>query len=50
MALTLGIDIGSTTAKAVLFSDGAVIFEKYERGIFQPSAKNAENLCSSCFL
>ncbi len=31
MALTLGIDIGSTTAKAVLFSDGAVIFEKYER-------------------
>ncbi len=31
MALTLGIDIGSTTAKAVLFSDGEILFEQYER-------------------
>ena len=29
--LTLGIDIGSTTAKIVVVDRGAVLFEKYQR-------------------
>ena len=33
--LTLGIDIGSTTAKLVLIDDGEVAYEKYERHFSQ---------------
>lgn len=39
---TLGIDIGSTTAKAVLFQDGAVVFEKYERHYSRVREKTRE--------
>ncbi|MBQ7384499.1 MAG: 2-hydroxyglutaryl-CoA dehydratase, partial [Clostridia bacterium] len=41
---SLGIDIGSTTAKVVLTRDGAVVFEKYERHMSQVRQKTLELL------
>ena len=40
--LTLGIDIGSTTAKVVLIDDGEVVYEKYERHFSQVRQKTIE--------
>ena len=40
--LTLGIDIGSTTAKLVLIDDGEVVYEKYERHFSQVWQKTIE--------
>ena len=40
--LTLGIDIGSTTAKLVLIDDGEVAYEKYERHFSQVRQKTIE--------
>ena len=40
--LTLGIDIGSTTAKVVLIDDGNVIYEKYSRHFSQVRQKTIE--------
>ena len=40
--LTLGIDIGSTTAKLVLIDDGEAIYEKYERHFSQVRQKTIE--------
>ena len=40
--LTLGIDIGSTTAKLVLIDDGEVVYEKYERHFSQVRQKTIE--------
>ena len=34
-SLTLGIDIGSTTAKVVLVEDGQILYEKYQRHFSQ---------------
>ena len=42
---SLGIDIGSTTVKTVLFEDERVIYEKYERHMSQVRAKTLEMLC-----
>ena len=42
--LSLGIDIGSTTAKIVLIDDGKVIYEKYERHFSQVRKKVLEML------
>ena len=39
---TLGIDIGSTTAKIVLIEDGKLVYEKYERHFSQVRSKTAE--------
>ena len=41
---SLGIDIGSTTAKIVLTRDGEVLFEKYERHMSQVRVKTLELL------
>ncbi len=41
---TLGIDIGSTTAKAVLIRDGVVIFKAYERHFSMVREKTMELL------
>ena len=30
--VSVGIDIGSTTAKLVVFSDGEIVYQRYERG------------------
>ena len=43
-SLSLGIDIGSTTAKLVLIDDGEVIYEKYERHFSQVRQKTTEML------
>ena len=43
-ALTLGIDIGSTTAKAVLRRGGEILFEKYERHFSQVREKTVSLL------
>ena len=40
--LTLGVDIGSTTAKVVLIDNGEVIYEKYERHLSQVRQKTLE--------
>ena len=40
--LSLGIDIGSTTAKVVLIDDGRVIYEKYSRHFSQVRQKTIE--------
>jgi len=40
--LTMGIDIGSTTAKVVLIDDGHVIYEKYSRHFSQVRQKTIE--------
>ena len=42
---SLGIDIGSTTVKTVLFEGENVIYEKYERHMSQVRAKTLEMLC-----
>ena len=42
--LTLGIDIGSTTAKIVVVDRGAVLFEKYQRHFSQVRQKTLELL------
>ena len=42
--LSLGIDIGSTTAKIVLIENGKIIYEKYERHFSQVRAKVLEML------
>ncbi len=44
MHYSLGIDIGSTTAKTVLFADGNIIFERYERHYSQVREKLIELL------
>jgi len=41
---SLGIDIGSTTAKIVLTENGKVLFEKYERHLSRVRAKTLELL------
>ena len=43
-SLTLGIDIGSTTAKAVLVEDGHIIYENYQRHFSQVRQKTLELL------
>ena len=40
--LSLGIDIGSTTAKVVLIDDGTVVYEKYSRHFSQVRQKTIE--------
>lgn len=45
--LSLGIDIGSTTVKAVLRRDGDIIFSEYTRHYSQPLGKTRELLCRS---
>ncbi len=40
--LSLGIDIGSTTAKVVLIDDGKVVYEKYSRHFSQVRQKTIE--------
>ncbi len=42
--LSLGIDIGSTTAKAVLVEDGRILYEKYQRHFSQVRQKTLELL------
>ena len=42
--LTLGIDIGSTTAKIVVVEDGSVLYEKYQRHFSQVRQKTLELL------
>ncbi|MBD5162702.1 MAG: 2-hydroxyglutaryl-CoA dehydratase [Oscillibacter sp.] len=42
--LTLGIDIGSTTAKLVVVEDGRILFEKYQRHFSQVRQKTLELL------
>ena len=42
--LSLGIDIGSTTAKIVIARGGRVIYEKYERHFSKVRAKLLEML------
>ena len=42
--LTLGIDIGSTTAKIVVVEDGSILFEKYQRHFSQVRQKTLELL------
>ena len=42
--LTLGIDIGSTTAKAVLLEGDTILFQTYERHFSQVRAKTLEIL------
>ena len=43
-SLSLGIDIGSTTAKVVLVDDHRVLYEKYERHLSQVRQKTLEML------
>ena len=42
MAVTLGIDVGSTTAKIVVVRDGKVEYERYERHFSQVRQKTLE--------
>lgn len=44
IALSLGIDIGSTTAKVVLTENGNIIYQKYERHMSQVREKALELL------
>ncbi len=44
MQYSLGIDIGSTTVKTVLFENGKAIYEKYERHMSQVRAKTLSML------
>jgi len=44
MSLTLGIDVGSTTVKAVLMEDGNILFSHYERHLSMVREKTAEIL------
>ena len=41
---TVGIDIGSTTAKLVIVEDGKVLYQKYERHYSQVRQKTVEML------
>ncbi len=45
--LTLGIDIGSTTAKIVVVEDGTILFEKYQRHFSQVRQKTLELLAEA---
>ena len=45
--LTLGIDIGSTTAKIVVVEDGQILFEKYQRHFSQVRQKTLELLAQA---
>ena len=45
--LTLGIDIGSTTAKIVVVEDGKPLFEKYQRHFSQVRQKTLELLAEA---
>ena len=45
--LTLGIDIGSTTAKIVVVEDGEPLFEKYQRHFSQVRQKTLELLAEA---
>ena len=45
--LTLGIDIGSTTAKIVVAESGAVLYEKYQRHFSQVRQKTLELLAEA---
>ena len=40
--LTLGIDIGSTTAKLTATRDGVIVYSKYERHMSRVRAKTSE--------
>ncbi|MBR6807598.1 MAG: 2-hydroxyglutaryl-CoA dehydratase, partial [Clostridia bacterium] len=40
--LTLGIDIGSTTAKLTAVNDGKIVYSKYERHMSRVRAKTSE--------
>ena len=42
--ITLGIDIGSTTAKLVAYRNGEIIYSRYERHMARVRAKTAEML------
>ena len=42
---TLGIDIGSTTAKLVACRDGEIVYSRYERHMSRVREKTAEMLC-----
>lgn len=42
MGYLLGIDIGSTTAKAVLIKEGSIVYEKYTRHFSQVREKTCE--------
>ena len=44
MSLSLGIDVGSTTVKAVLLEDENIVFSHYERHMSQVREKTAELL------
>lgn len=44
MALSVGIDIGSTTVKVVIMDEGKIIFKHYERHFSQVRQKTAEIL------
>jgi len=46
-ALTLGLDIGSTTAKLVVVQDGKIIYEKYQRHFSQVRLKALELLADA---
>ena len=46
-SLTLGIDIGSTTAKVVLVEDGQILYEKYQRHFSQVRQKILELLAEA---
>ncbi len=46
-SLTLGIDIGSTTAKVVLVEDGKILYEKYQRHFSQVRQKILELLAEA---
>ncbi len=48
-SLTLGIDIGSTTAKVVLVEDGKIIYENYQRHFSQVRQKTLELLEEASF-
>ena len=43
-SLSLGIDIGSTTAKVVAVEGGKIIYEKYQRHFSQVRQKTLELL------
>ena len=45
--LTLGIDIGSTTAKIVVVENGSILFEKYQRHFSQVRQKTLELLAEA---
>ena len=46
-SLTVGIDIGSTTAKIVVVEDGRILYEKYQRHFSQVRQKTLELLAEA---